>query len=164
MHAFLERCGDAREGSYIYGVRLRWQPSVIKNPIEMKKWSNEELVIKIIKNELDQMGLGHFIVEVVTCGEDDHERAVRVTTDPAAGEFGRVYEVLDQWFSLDNYLTMFSSRKNYYKLPQSKKDELFAQRIHPEAWEQEFLKTDAYHQTRGIMNMDGTIERFTGEY
>jgi len=37
----------------------------------------------------------------------------------------------------------FKCRQNYYKLPQSKKDELFAQRIHPELWEQEFLKSIA---------------------
>jgi len=41
------------------------------------------------------------------------------------------------------FIGRFKARQNYYKLPQSKKDELFAQRIHPEAWEQEFLKSIA---------------------
>ena len=76
------KCGDAREGSYIYGVRLRWQPSVIKNPIVMRKKWNADLVVDMVKYELEQMGLGHFETKHLLDGESGKEPHIMVTMDP----------------------------------------------------------------------------------
>ena len=96
-------------------------------------------VVKMVKYELAQMGLSHFTTEFVMDGEDGNEPHIMVTMDPTDKQFGYVIEALDRWFSLDLFVGRFYARQNYYKLPQAKKDELFAQRIHPEIWEQEFL-------------------------
>ena len=145
VHAFsAQGCGIPREGSYIYGVRLRWQPSVIKNPIKMKrkKW-NADLVVDMVKYELNKMGLGHFETKHLLDGEDGNIPHIMVTIDPDDRQFGYVIEALDRFFSIDMFVGRFKARQNYYKLPQHVKDELFAQRIHPEAWEQDFLKANA---------------------
>ena len=103
-----------------------------------KKW-NGAVVVEMVKYELAQMGLDHFTTECVMDGEDGNEPHIMVTTDPTDRQFGYVIEALDRYFSLDLFMHSFKARQNYYKLPQAKKDELFAQHIHPELWEQEFL-------------------------
>jgi len=104
-----------------------------------KKW-NADIVVGIVKHELNKMGLGHFETKHLLDGESGKEPHIMVTIDPSDRQFGYVIDPLDRWFSIDMFLDRFKARQNYYKLPQSKKDELFAQRIHPEAWEQDFLK------------------------
>ena len=107
-----------------------------------KKW-NADLVVEMVKYELEQMGLSHFETKHLLDGESGKEPHIMVTMDPTDRQFGYVIDPLDRWFSIDMFVGRFKARQNYYKLPQSKKDELFAQRIHPEIWEQEFLKSIA---------------------
>jgi len=107
-----------------------------------RKW-NADLVVNMVKHELNEMGLSHFVTTHLFDGESGNEPHIMVTIDPNDRQFGYVIEALDKWFSIDTFVGRFKARQNYYKLPQSKKDELFAQRIHPEAWEQEFLKSIA---------------------
>jgi len=104
-----------------------------------KKW-NADIVVGIVKHELNKMGLGHFETKHLLDGESGKEPHIMVTMDPSDRQFGYVIDPLDCWFSIDMFLDRFKARQNYYKLPQSKKDELFAKRIHPEIWEQNFLK------------------------
>ena len=107
-----------------------------------RKW-NADLVVNMVKHELNEMGLSHFETKHLLDGESGKEPHIMVTMDPNDRQFGYVIEALDRYFSIDMFVGRFNARKNYYKLPQSKKDELFAQRIHPEAWEQDFLKAIA---------------------
>ena len=101
------------------------------------------LVVNMVKYELIKMGLGHFETKHLLDGEDGNIPHIMVTMDPDDRQFGYVIEALDRYFSIDMLVDRFKARQNYYKLPQAKKDELFAQRIHPEAWEQDFLKANA---------------------
>ena len=107
-----------------------------------RKW-NADLVVNMVKHELNEMGLSHFETKHLLDGESGKEPHIMVTMDPNDRQFGYVIEALDRYFSIDTFVGRFNARKNYYKLPQAKKDELFAQRIHPEAWEQDFLKAIA---------------------
>ena len=107
-----------------------------------KKW-NADLVVDMVKYELNKMGLGHFETKHLLDGEDGNIPHIKVTIDPVEGTCGYVMEPLDRFFSIDMFVGRFKARQNYYKLPQHVKDELFAQRIHPEAWEQDFLKANA---------------------
>lgn len=103
-----------------------------------KKW-NGKVVRDMVEYELGEIGLSHFEARFVMDGEDGNEPHIMVTTNPDDRQFGYVIEKLDRYFSLDLFMHSFKARQNYYKLPQAKRDELFAQRIHPELWEQEFL-------------------------
>jgi hypothetical protein len=107
-----------------------------------KKW-NADLVVDMVKYELNKMGLSHFETKHLLDGEDGNIPHIMVTIDPDDRQFGYVIEALDRFFSIDMFVGRFKARQNYYKLPQHVKDELFAQRIHPEAWEQDFLKANA---------------------
>ena len=107
-----------------------------------KKW-NADLVVDMVKYELNKMGLSHFETKHLLDGEDGNEPHIMVTMDPNDRQFGYVIEALDRYFDISMFTDRFKARQNYYKLPQAKKDELFAQRIHPESWEQDFLKTIA---------------------
>ena len=107
-----------------------------------KKW-NADLVVDMVKYELNQMGLGHFETKHLLDGESGKEPHIMVTMNPTDRQFGYVIDPLDRYFSIDSFVDGFRRRMNYYKLPQHVKNELFAQRIHPEAWEQDFLKANA---------------------
>lgn len=109
----------------------------------MKKHWNADLVVEMVKWELNEMGLSHFETKFVLDGESGKEPHIMVTMDPTDRQFGYVIDPLDRFFSIDRFVDGFRRRMNYYKLPQHVKDELFAQRIHPEAWEQEFLNSIA---------------------
>ena len=109
----------------------------------MRKHWNADLVVNMVKYELNEMGLSHFETKFVLDGESGKEPHIMVTMDPTDRQFGYVIEALDRFFSIDRFVDRFKARQNYYKLPQAKKDELFAQRIHPELWEQDFLKSIA---------------------
>ena len=107
-----------------------------------KKW-NADLVVEMVKYELEQMGLSHFETKHLLDGESGKEPHIMVTMNPNDRQFGYVIDPLDRYFSIDMFVNGFKRRQNYYKLTQEQRDELFAQRIHPEEWEQEFLKTNA---------------------
>ena len=109
----------------------------------MRKHWNADLVVEMVKYELNEMGLSHFETKFVLDGESGKEPHIMVTMNPNDRQFGYVIDPLDRYFSIDMFVNGFKRRQNYYKLTQEQRDELFAQRIHPEEWEQEFLKTNA---------------------
>ena len=106
-----------------------------------KKW-NGKIVEGMVKYELDQMGLGHFSVELVNdCGRDCNQEGIKVTTDPTDEQFGYQVQTLDRYFSIDGFMSWFEGRKNYLKLSKESQDVLTEQRIHPQVWEENFLKS-----------------------
>lgn len=132
------------KGGFVY---LRGKVAVAaernKNPIKMRKKWNADLVVDMVKYELNKMGLGHFETKHLLDGESGKEPHIMVTMNPNDRQFGYVIEALDRYFSIDMLVDRFKCRQNYYKLTQEERDEIFAQRIHPEAWEQDFLKANA---------------------
>ena len=90
--------------------------------------------VDLVKQGLNDMGLGHFPVSVIDSGDRKNSLAMAVTY--GTGIFGRHIETLDKYWSLELFMMFFEGRKNFLALPE---EERAAITMHPQQWEREFL-------------------------
>jgi hypothetical protein len=90
--------------------------------------------VDLVKQGLNDMGLGHFPVGVIDSGDRNNNLAIAVTY--GTGVFGKHIETLDKYWSLKLFMMFFEGRKNYLALPE---EERAAITMHPQQWEREFL-------------------------
>ena len=87
-----------------------------------------------VKERLNEMGLGHFGVNMIYAGDNDKTPPLVVTY--GEGIFGQKMEYLDKYWSTDLFMMFFEGRKNYLKLSSEEKASI---KIHPQQWEKEYL-------------------------
>ena len=93
--------------------------------------------VDLVKQGLNDMGLGHFPVGVIDSGDSNNNLAIAVTY--GTGVFGKHIETLDKYWNVELFLMYFNSRRNYLALPEG---ERAAIKMHPELWEKKYLNNE----------------------
>tara|TARA_R110000764_G_scaffold187870_1_gene273210 strand:- start:754 stop:1149 length:396 start_codon:yes stop_codon:yes gene_type:complete len=122
----------------------------------MKRYRENYSYLWHVKDQLENLGLGHFNTELITdAGEDSNKCAIKVTY--ADGPFGYQMEILDRHFSLELFMMYFKNRRNYLMLTPAEREEIANQNTHPEEWEQGFVFEKQAHRKSQIAYMEGKL-------
>tara|TARA_R110000796_G_scaffold13793_11_gene44466 strand:- start:2757 stop:3080 length:324 start_codon:yes stop_codon:yes gene_type:complete len=96
--------------------------------------------VQEVRVGLEEMGLGHFPINIVPTERKKGEIAIEVQHGATDGAFDVQNETINKFFYPSIFLHWFAGRVNYLKLTPA---ERAAITIHPQMWEEQFKAVKA---------------------